>query len=262
VRPEDRDRVATAFTEAIRKRDPVEIAYRKNETPGEAGWLIAFGMAAENDSEVQYSGIEISPPPGMLADDGAPAPLLNRIDCGPNQEHAFVKDLVTYTSLSHQQPLTQELVDLDSTLDAALVDFEKVISDSGARITRSPLPSVLATRAHMVLLFENLISNAIKYTPKGVAPSIAISARCVSSRWRITVRDEGSGFSPEFSEAIFEPFCRLQGSSIPGTGIGLAICRRIVESYGGRMWAESQPDQGASFHFTLPAAPEPSSPVS
>jgi CheY-like chemotaxis protein len=254
VSPEDRDRVTTAFNEGIRRRERIEIVYRKKDDSGGDSSLIAVGCATQNNERrLQVSGIEISAPAEAHESD------LTRIEGGVDQVHSLVMDLATYASLSHQQPTSQEFVDLDLALEAALANLQPAIRDSGTRITRCSLSSVLASRVHMVQLFEKLIANAIQYTAKRGEPSITISARNVGSRWRITVRDEGSGLSPENAESIFEPFTRPHGSAVPGTGFGLAICRRIVELYGGRIWAESQPGKGASFHFTLPGVPELSS---
>jgi signal transduction histidine kinase len=245
------------FNEGIARRDLIEIVYRKKNDSGEDGSLIAVGCVTQNgEGALQFNGIEISAPAETHESD------LTRMAGGVDQVHALVMDLATYASLSHQQPTSQEFVDLDLALEAALANLQPAVRESSTRITCCSLPSVVASRIHMVQLFEKLIANAIQYTPKGAAPSITISARNVSSRWRITVRDEGSGFSQDAAESIFEPFTRLHGSAVPGTGLGLAICRRIVELYGGRIWAESQPGKGASFHFTLPGVPELSPSVS
>jgi signal transduction histidine kinase len=106
-----------------------------------------------------------------------------------------------------------------------------------------------------VQLLQNLISNAIKY--HGAAPPrVHISAEQCQNEWRFAVADNGIGIEPEYHQTIFGVFKRLHGASVPGTGMGLAICQRVVERSGGRIWLESQPGEGTTFYFTLPAAPE------
>ena len=103
----------------------------------------------------------------------------------------------------------------------------------------------------MVMVLQNLIGNAIKYR-RGIPPIVRISAQKQGEEWHASVSDNGEGFDPQYSQSIFEPFKRLHGTSVPGSGIGLATCRRIIERFGGRIWADSCPGQGSTFHFTLP----------
>ena len=106
----------------------------------------------------------------------------------------------------------------------------------------------------MAQVFQNLLSNALKYRKKEVPARIDISAEPDGNSWIISVRDNGIGFEPHYAEQIFKLFKRLHTDEYPGTGLGLAICKRIVERYGGRVWAEGRPDEGATFYFSLPAA--------
>lgn len=182
------------------------------------------------------------------------APVLTFIEGGVDQMHALVSDLLTYTSLANDEASAVQTVDLDEPLDLALKNLQTAIEEGSAEIERSPLPSVVASKQHMVQLFQNLISNAIKYRRQGARPEIVISAAPDGEHWRIVVRDNGSGFEPEYADQIFQAFKRLTSRDTPGTGLGLAICRRIVETYGGRIWAESLPGQGSIFQFTLPRA--------
>ena len=103
----------------------------------------------------------------------------------------------------------------------------------------------------MVLVFQNLISNALKYRKVAIAPRVQISARQEGSEWIISVKDNGIGFEQQYSQRIFGLFKRLHKDDYPGTGLGLAICHRIIERYGGRIWAESILGEGSAFHFTL-----------
>lgn len=144
-------------------------------------------------------------------------------------------------------------VSADAALDAALSNLEVATSESGATISRDPLPTVLADETQLVELFQNLLSNAIKFC--GDAPPRAhVGARREGSGFVISVTDHGIGLAPEDSEAIFNVFARAHGSDeYAGTGIGLAICHRITERLGGRIWVESEPGRGATFCFWLRA---------
>jgi light-regulated signal transduction histidine kinase (bacteriophytochrome) len=126
------------------------------------------------------------------------------------------------------------------------------IEESGAAVTHDPLPTVMAERTQIVRLFQNLIGNAIKYRSPDRPPKVHISSRPDENYWIVSVEDNGVGFPQEYAEAIFSPFKRLHDREYSGSGVGLAICRRIVERYGGRIWAESIVDKGSSFRFTLP----------
>jgi light-regulated signal transduction histidine kinase (bacteriophytochrome) len=127
------------------------------------------------------------------------------------------------------------------------------IDESGASVRWSDLPAVQADQVRMVQLFQNLIGNAIKYRTED-PPSIQITARRCDEDYLFEIQDNGLGIPPEYAEQVFGVFKRLHGNAYPGTGIGLAICQRIVETYGGRIWVESVPGSGSKFCFTLPPA--------
>ena len=114
------------------------------------------------------------------------------------------------------------------------------------------MPQLVGNALHLVQVFQNLISNAIKYRAQE-QPHIRINCQRQDDCWLFSVCDNGIGIDMQYSDRIFGVFKRLHGPEIPGTGIGLAICKRIVENHGGRIWVESQPRQGSRFHFTLPA---------
>jgi len=113
------------------------------------------------------------------------------------------------------------------------------------------LPTVRTDRSQVTLVFQNLISNAIKFR-SGQAPRLQIGSKKEKREWVVSVADNGQGFDSRYAEQIFLPFKRLHGSDTPGSGIGLATCKRIVERIGGRIWAEAVPGKGATFYFTLP----------
>jgi signal transduction histidine kinase len=182
--------------------------------------------------------------------------VLTYIEGGVDQMHALISNLLTYTGLAGEQQPPSKPVSLDEAIDAALQNLQVAILESGTVISRADLPEVLAGKQHVVQLFQNLISNAIKYRREGVTPKIKIEATPSAAECLISVRDNGSGFAPAYADHIFQPFKRLGSGATPGTGLGLAICRRIVETYGGRIWAESTKGEGSVFNFTLPRPSE------
>jgi light-regulated signal transduction histidine kinase (bacteriophytochrome) len=125
------------------------------------------------------------------------------------------------------------------------------IADTNAVITAGNLPVLKAHGAYFVSLFQNLIENAIKYRGSE-PPRIDVSVRENHGQLLFAIADNGMGIEREYHDKIFVPFKRLHGKAIPGTGIGLAICQRVVERYGGRIWVESEPGRGSTFVFSLP----------
>ena len=146
---------------------------------------------------------------------------------------------------------TRGPVDTNSQLAAAVENLESAIANSGAEITHGDLPAVAVDGTSLVQIFQNLIGNAIRYR-SSKPPRIHIAARAVEDAWLFSCRDNGIGIAPEYHAQIFEPFKRLHGIEIPGSGIGLAVCKKIVERYRGKIWVESSGDEGSIFYFTVP----------
>ncbi len=170
---------------------------------------------------------------------------------------ALTQDLLDYARAQTELD-RPESYSLDQDLETALTQLQLLIEETQATVTHDPLPSLQVDQGQMVRLFQNLISNALKYRTPNLAPAVHVSANQLETEWVITVQDNGIGFDGKYDKEIFLPFKRLHGQrEYPGTGVGLAICRRIVERHGGRIWAESQPGQGASFHFSLPIEAKP-----
>jgi PAS domain S-box-containing protein len=171
---------------------------------------------------------------------------------GAVRMHGLIEALLTYSHLGMEaQP--SEPTDCAGVLNEALENLSVSIKESGALVTYDPLPTVMADKLQMVQLFQNLIDNAIKFHG-AEKPRIHISGTRSGENWLFTVRDNGIGIAPQHHERIFFVFQRLHArSEYPGTGIGLALCKKIVERHRGRIWVESWAGKGATFYFTLPA---------
>jgi two-component system sensor histidine kinase/response regulator len=146
------------------------------------------------------------------------------------------------------------LIDCELLLKRVIGDLDSSIRDSGARITHDPLPSIGAKK-ELEYVFQNLISNAIKYRKPDVTPEIHVSARNDCGAWLFSVQDNGVGIEPQYQGRIFEMFHRLHGHDIPGNGIGLALVRKIAEAHGGKIWVESEEGVGSRFYLLLPPIP-------
>ncbi len=161
----------------------------------------------------------------------------------------LIEDLLDYSRLGRSvEPLGP--VDLESVLAQAKANLEAAIHSSEAQIRQDPLPEIQGNQTQLVQLFQNLIGNAIKF--RGEAkPTVQVSVSRTEDHWRFTIEDNGIGIEPKHFDRVFQVFQRLHGKTYSGTGIGLAVCKKIVEQHGGTIWVESEPGQGATFHFTL-----------
>ncbi len=145
--------------------------------------------------------------------------------------------------------------DSEALLAGVLSHLQMAIDERGALVTHDPLPTVMADEVQLAQVLQNLIANALKFCD-AQSPRVHVSARRGDGEWQFSVRDNGIGIDPKFRERIFLMFQRLHThAEYPGTGIGLALCRRIVERHGGRIWVESQPGEGSTFYFTIPDVP-------
>lgn len=171
---------------------------------------------------------------------------------GVKRMETLIRDLLTYSRTVQRDEQPVGAADLSAALDEAQSVLKSRIEELGAVIQAGPLPIVRGEATQLAHVFQNLLSNALKYCNKDVKPMIQIRAERETKHWVIAVADNGIGFEPQYAEKIFGLFKRLHKDEYPGTGLGLAICQRIVERYGGRMWAESQPGIGSTFYFLLP----------
>ena len=168
------------------------------------------------------------------------------------QMSALISDLLDYSTVASETKAATEPVDCAAILAFTMMNLQSQIRAAGATVTSDPLPKVEAGN-QLVRVFQNVIENALKYRSER-PPEIHVSSERAGDEWVISVRDNGIGFEMQYAEKIFGVFKRLHGAGkYEGTGIGLAICRKTIERYGGRMWAESEPGAGSTFYFTLPA---------
>lgn len=172
---------------------------------------------------------------------------------GVKRMQALLRDLLAYTRVGGQQFVLAR-VDSAHVLQRTLENLQARIVDAGATITYDPLPLVLADASQLGLVFQNLVSNALKFCASA-SPCIHISVDQEPTRCRFAIRDNGIGIAPQYAEQIFQVFQRLHThQEYPGTGMGLAICKKIIEQHGGRIWVESALGEGSTFFFTLPMA--------
>ena len=219
--------------------------------------LNQFAFAASHDLQeplrmiTSYSQLLVKGYRGQL--DGEAATCIEFITDGARRMRDLLSDLLEYAQLGEGgREGARSLVDLNIVLRKTLENCGAAIAENQAAIISDPLPAVDGNEAQFIQVFQNLITNAIKYRSTK-PPRIRVSAVAQDGMWRFGVADNGIGIAAEYHQQIFGVFKRLHGRNIPGTGIGLAICQRVVERHGGRIWVESQAGEGATLYFTVPA---------
>ena len=183
-------------------------------------------------------------------DERADEYILHAVDAS-NRMARLINDLLAYSRVDQRgKPL--EPVNSAACVQAAILNLDTAIRESGAKVTCEDLPTVTANGFQLTQLFQNLIGNSLKFRGQR-EPRVEIRAMKLNDAWQFSVCDNGIGIEPQYFERIFLVFQRLHTRrEYPGTGIGLALCKKIVERHGGRIWVESEPGQGSTFHFTIP----------
>jgi len=172
---------------------------------------------------------------------------------GAQRMEQLIRALLSYAELGHGERASHSEVDLNAVVERVIDDLRERIAEAGGKITKHNLPSVTGDSVQLADVFQNLIVNAIKYRRPEEPLDVRVSAVQESpDQIRISVRDNGLGINQAYHDLIFLPFKRLHGREIPGTGIGLAICKRIVEAHAGQISVESSPGSGTVFHVSLP----------
>ncbi len=176
---------------------------------------------------------------------------IDYITDGASRMQALIEDLLLYSRVGRQE-LNKQPTDLNTVVSQVIIDLSFAIAENNAIITTTPLPTLPANPVQMSQLLQNLIANGIKFR-RDCPPEIHIAATLQQEKWLISVQDNGIGIKPEYTERIFAIFQRLHSRSrYPGNGIGLALCRKIVERHGGDIWLKSEPGKGTIFYFTIP----------
>ena len=184
--------------------------------------------------------------------DGEAQKFITFVRNGATRMELLIRDLLTYTQATKFDP-GSEIADANEALNGALSNLGGAISESAAKISADPLPSLPVHGMHLQQVFQNLIGNAIKYRSPDRQPVVHVGVERQDGYWLFAVSDNGIGINPEYKENIFGLFKRLHTSDeYSGTGIGLAICQRIIDRYHGRIWVESEPGRGSTFSFKLP----------
>ena len=254
VRPET---VQTAVRAALRARQrQYEMRSRQEELIRANSDLEQFAHSASHDLKEPIRSISvytelIKKHYGQFLDHKG-AEYLEFVRSGAARMETLLEDLLAYAQASSIPDEIPDAIDATDPLDAALENLAGSIRDSSARIETGEMPLVRIRPGHLQQLFQNLVGNAIKYR-SSAPPHVRVAARSEDGRWVFSVEDNGIGIAEEYKETIFGIFKRLHtNQAYSGTGMGLAICQRVVERYRGRIWVESQPGQGSTFYFTIP----------
>ena len=238
-----------------RRQAQEELTQKAQELERSNGELEQFAYVASHDLQEQLRMISsytqlLERRYGDKLDQDAKEYIGFAVD-GSARMQDLIKGLLAYSRVGSRGGDT-EPTDCNAVFDSAMLGLGAAIQESGSEVTTGPLPTVVVDGLQMAQLLQNLIGNAIKYR-REEPPRIHISAEPAGDEWRFAVEDNGIGFESEYADQIFEIFQRLQTRwEAPGTGIGLAICKKIVERHGGRIWVESEPGKGSTFYFTIP----------
>ncbi len=227
----------------------VEELKRSNEDLAQFAYVASHDLQEPLRQVTGFMGLLRDRYKGKL-DEKADEYIHYAVDGASRMSH-LITDLLTYSRIvvSSKQP---GVISCQKALDLALANLGAAISESGARVTHDTLPTVVADNTLIVQLFQNLVGNALKFRREGVDPEIHVGARREDDRWVLWVRDNGIGIPTEQFDRVFTIFQRLQTrEKYPGTGIGLAICKKIVDQHGGRMWVESKVGEGSTIYFAL-----------
>jgi len=228
------------------------IAERTAELERSNADLREFAYVASHDLQAPLKQVRTALETlGTKSKDSEATELLRHSQAQIDRMTLLIESLLNYAVVSSETKIAARCVPLRTAVEESLMNLASIVTATSATVIYHGLPEILVEEAALVQVFQNLIGNAIKYR-SDEAPKIQISADAKEEFWICSVEDNGVGIDQAYSEKIFHAFSRLHGRECPGTGIGLAICRRIVERIGGRIWVESQPGHGSAFRFTVP----------
>lgn len=248
IETEDRSFVVASVVDMSARRRAEDEVRRSNEELERFAYVVSHDLQEPLRTVVSY--LELIERRYRTKLDQDAVEFIDFAVQGTRRMQRLIADLLTFSQVgAGAAPLVP--TDAGAVLESALGDLQAAIAESGATVTRDRLPQVLADSTQLEQVFANLIGNALKFRGKA-PPAIHVSAAQDGTRWIFRVRDNGIGIDPKYFDRVFVIFQRLHTrEAYPGTGIGLAVCQKIIERHGGRIWVESQLGQGATFLFTL-----------
>jgi light-regulated signal transduction histidine kinase (bacteriophytochrome) len=232
-----------------RVRERTEALLRSNDELAQFAYIASHDLQEPLRTVSLYTQLLARRYEGVVDSDGHK--FMGYITDNASRMEHLIHDLLEFSRIDADAANHFTATSCDAALEEALFNLQGRIEECGAKIERDPLPSVYGDRTQLSRLFLNLLINSIKYRHPDRPPRIRVSAEIQGSGWLISVEDNGIGIEPEYLEKVFGIFKRLHGRDNPGTGMGLAICRKIVTRHGGKIWVESTPGAGSTFFFTL-----------
>jgi PAS domain S-box-containing protein len=243
-------REITARQEAEQERERLTLELkRSNEELSQFAHIVAHDLQSPLRGVMSFAQLLQRETEGRLP--AEESEFLGQIIGNARRMQDLVKAVLRFAQVG-QGEIEKKPIEMDAVLDAALESLRTQIQEQGAKITRDGLPRVMGDSIQLAQVLQNLVGNAVTYRGPSKRPEIRIRATETGEHWVFAVEDNGEGIAPEHLRIIFEPLQRLRGAEVPGTGLGLATCERIVNRHGGRIWAESQVGVGSTFYFTLP----------
>ncbi len=223
----------------------VELARLASEEMQQVIYAISHDLRAALRSVMSYSQL-LQRQPGQSEQ---AAEFTELIIAGATEMNSFIDDVLVYSRAG--SPGRRSIANANALVQWAVMNLERPIRESGAEIQTGELPEINVNESEVVNVFQQLIKNALLFCGEKV-PRIVVSATETSEGYVFSVHNNGIGIQPQYHKQIFAPFKRLHGKEVPGRGLGLAICQKIVRCHGGEIWVESSSDQGSTFKFTLP----------
>jgi len=232
----------------LRARAAEEALRRNNEELRQLTYMMSHDLNEPLRGITSYAQLLQNRLAGKL--DGDEQTFIEFIMSSARRMREFIDSMMVYAQTAHA-PAELRSVSSQAVLAGVLLELEVVIRETGTHITHGPLPKVFADEVKLARVFSNLISNSIKYRGED-APTISITADIMNDGCRFAFADNGLGIEPRYHKFIFEPFKRLHGRDYAGVGMGLALCKRVIEGFGGKIWVESELGKGSTFYFTVP----------